>query len=104
MMTPLPRSAELFWLVQLLAPASLTVLELEPDRVAVEMAENVAESTAVVRKTLTVAVPTSTVKYDPAGGIPRPAELMYETKLRVNIQESRQKCDGGCMFKRIRRT
>jgi hypothetical protein len=102
MVTPLPRSAELFWVAEVPGPVPLAVLE--PDRVAAELAENVAVSTAVVGETLTVAVPTSTVKYDPARGVPRPAELMYEAKLRVDIQESRQNRDGRCMFKRTRRT
>jgi hypothetical protein len=61
MVTPLPRSAELFWVAEV--PASVPLAVLEPDRVAVELAENVAVSTAVVGETLTVAVPTSTVKY-----------------------------------------
>jgi hypothetical protein len=80
MVTPLPIAPEL--LVGVL-PEPVEEAEEEPERVGVELAEKLAGLTAVVGETLTVAVPTSTVKYEPARGNPRPAELMYVAKLRV---------------------
>ena len=81
MVTPLPMIAPEL-LVGVL-PVLLPVGEPEPVWEAVELPEdeNEAGLTAVVGETLTVAVPTSTVKYEPARGVPRPAALMYEAKL-----------------------
>jgi hypothetical protein len=80
--TPLPIAPEL--LVGVLPElVPVPVEELFP--VAVALAEKLEGLTAVVGATLTVAVPTSTVKYEPARGSPRPAELMYVAKLRVDI-------------------
>lgn len=58
------------------------------DRLVVEFALSEAGLTASVGETLTVAFPTSTVKYEPTRGVPSFADAMYFAKLRVNSRKN----------------
>jgi len=53
-----------------------------PDAVVGVYCGSVVESTAVVGDTVILAVPSSTVKYVPPSGLPKPASVTYVVKLK----------------------